>query len=346
LKTVAIAHPHPSDCLNCGTAVQANFCGHCGQDTAGHMPSAAEFLHEFVGHYVALENKLLKTLSLLLFKPGRLTRDYLEGKRVRYVLPLRLYLTLSVIFFAIFKWQAHHFDDHLTTPNLTVQQQKVSEKDLEQAGADLAAAKKDAGVAGGAAVAAGEKVVDKLKQKAREKREKGEKGEGEEHTTTVGFIDVDAADQAWIAKKISPRVAEKVARFSKMSSGEQWREGENALFEYAPYAIFAMMPVFALYLKVLYLGSGRVYGEHLLFALHTNAFAFLVLILLMLVPSIIPFAHAALWLWLAFYLPTAMRKVYGGSRLATWARWIALMALHLVGMVLAVLGALAMAVLA
>jgi hypothetical protein len=346
LKTEAIVHAHPSDCLNCGTAVHANFCGHCGQDTAGHMPSAMEFLHEFVGHYVALENKLLKTLSLLLFKPGRLTRDYLDGKRVRYVLPLRLYLTLSVIFFAMFKWQAHHVDDHLTTPKVTVQQQKVSEKDLEQAQADLAAAKKEAGVAGGAAVAAAEKVVDKLKQKAREKHAKGEKGEGEEHSTTVGFIDVDTSDQAWIAKNISPGVAEKVARFNKMSSEEQWREGENALFAYAPYAIFAMMPVFALYLKVLYLGSGRVYGEHLLFALHTNAFAFLVLILLMLVPSIIPFAHAALCLWLAFYLPTAMRKVYGGSRLATWARWIALMALHLVGMVLAVLGAMAMAVLA
>jgi hypothetical protein len=131
-----------------------------------------------------------------------------------------------------------------------------------------------------------------------------------------------------------------------MSSEEQWREFQGSLFEYAPYAIFAMMPVFALYLKVLYLGSGRRYGEHLLFALHTNAFAFLILILMMLVPSFIPFVRAGLFLWLTFYLPTAMRKVYGGSRLATWARWIVLMVLHLVGMVLAVFGALAMAVIA
>lgn len=343
LKTDAIAHAHPSNCLNCGTAVQANFCSQCGQDTAAHMPSAMEFLHEFVGHYVALENKLLKTLSLLLFRPGRLTRDYLEGKRVRYVLPLRLYLTLSVIFFALGKWETHHFDGHMARPGVTVQQQKLDPKDMAKARADLEQAKKDVGPAGAAAVSVGEKVVDKLKQKAAQNAKQSADGA---HETHVGFFDMDEHDTAWIATHISPGVADKAAHFSKLSSEEQAHEFEAALFEYAPYAIFAMMPVFALYLKVLYLGSGRMYGEHLLFALHTNAFAYLVLILWMLVPKWVPFAHAVMFFWLLFYLPTAMRKVYGGSRLATWVRWIVLMMLHLVGMALAILGAFALAIVA
>jgi hypothetical protein len=343
LKTDAIAHAHPANCLNCGTAVQANFCSHCGQDTATHMPSAMEFLHEFVGHYVALENKLLKTLSLLLFKPGRLTRDYLEGKRVRYVLPLRLYLTLSVIFFATVKWQAHEFDASLNNHTVTVNQKQVDQKDVDEARAGLEAAKQETGAAGATAVAAGEKVLDKLEKKAQQKREHAADGE---HTTTVGFFDVDEKDRAWLAAHFGQHVADKAAHFNKLSSAEQLREFEHALFGYAPYAIFALMPVFALYLKILYLGSGRMYGEHLLFALHTNAFAFLVLILLMLVPGWIPFSHAALWLWLTFYLPTAMRKVYGKSRLATWWRWIVLMTLHMVSMVAAVIAALAIAVIA
>jgi hypothetical protein len=343
VKTEALAHAPLTNCLNCGTDVHGNFCAHCGQDTAAHMPSAFEFAHEFVGHYVALENKLLKTLSLLLFRPGRLTREYLEGKRVRYVLPLRLYLTLSVIFFAMVKWQAHDLSPGFNKQDVAVQQQKLSEKDLDDAGAELQAAGKEAGAAGGAAISAGEKVVDKLKKKAREKREHAG---GDENTTTVGFFDIDEKDRGWLASHFGQRTADKAAHFNKLSSEEQFREFEHALFGYAPYAIFALMPVFALYLKVLYLGSGRVYGEHLLFALHTNAFAFLVLILLMLMPKWVPFSHAALWLWLTFYLPTAMRKVYGGSRLATWARWMVLMALHLVSMVAAVLGALALAIIA
>jgi hypothetical protein len=342
LKTDAIAHAHPSDCLNCGSAVHANFCAHCGQDTVVHMPSAFEFLHEFVGHYVALENKLLKTLALLLFKPGRLTRDYLEGKRVRYVLPLRLYLTLSLVFFAIVKWEAHDIswhsnDDQASGFRPAVVQPKVSQKDLDQAKADLEDAKKRAGAAGAAAIAVGQKALD---QAQAHKADDAAQDDGH----TIMSLDKDGRD--WVHTHFSPKIAEKIVRFAKRPNEEKLNEAQAALFEFGPYAIFAMMPVFALYLKLLYLGSGRLYGEHLLFALHTNAFAFLVLILLMLVPKWIPFSHAALWLWLTFYLPTAMRKVYGGSRLATWVRWMVLMVLHLVGMVVAVLGALAMAVVA
>ena len=64
-----------------------------GDDAAS--AHAGEFLHEFVGHYVALEGTLWRTLGLLLRHPGRLTREYLDGRRRRYVLPLRLYLTAS-----------------------------------------------------------------------------------------------------------------------------------------------------------------------------------------------------------------------------------------------------------
>ncbi len=52
---------------------------------------------------------------------------------------------------------------------------------------------------------------------------------------------------------------------------------KNTFFAYVPYAMFCLMPVFALYLRLLYLRSGRRYGEHMLFALHANAFAFLLL---------------------------------------------------------------------
>ncbi len=58
-----------------------------------------EFIHEFVGHYVALEGPLWRTLWAMLFLPGRPTREYFIGRRRRYVQPLRLYLSLSLVFF-------------------------------------------------------------------------------------------------------------------------------------------------------------------------------------------------------------------------------------------------------
>jgi hypothetical protein len=92
-------------CRNCGAMPpeDAHFCPVCGQETAVHPPTFGEFVHEFIGHYVAFEGALWRTLGLLLFRPGRLTREYLEGRRRKYVFPLRLYLTISFIFFIVAK---------------------------------------------------------------------------------------------------------------------------------------------------------------------------------------------------------------------------------------------------
>lgn len=86
-------------CPNCGEAFAAarpNFCPACGQETHLRPPRLGEFVQQFGGAYFATEGALWRTLKLLLFKPGELTRQYLAGRRKHYVLPLRLYLSLSV----------------------------------------------------------------------------------------------------------------------------------------------------------------------------------------------------------------------------------------------------------
>jgi hypothetical protein len=94
-------------CRNCGAPAPMNFCPECGQPTRLHPPSLAEFAHEFVSHYVATEGKLWRTLAALLLRPGRLTIEYLAGRRQRYIAPLRLYLAASFIFFAAAQLSSH-----------------------------------------------------------------------------------------------------------------------------------------------------------------------------------------------------------------------------------------------
>jgi hypothetical protein len=290
-------HHAASDCPNCGANVSGNFCHHCGQETVLHPPSTREFLHEFIGHYVALEGKLLQTMKLLLLKPGKLTLEYMRGRRVRYIEPLRVYLTFSLIFFAVFKFMGE--DHHIGDVKLKgVPVIKVDPQD-KKAAAPAASARPDADEGDDKAAAA-----DKTKEDA-----------DKDHSALGSLIEslVDTATD------------ENGAKFKK------------AFFSYAPYAVFAMMPLFALFLKILYLGSGKRYGEHLLFALHTNAFAFLMLTLLIVLPSGIPYAGKLLGLWLVFYLPTAMRRVYGGSRKLTALRWCVLMFFHLTALTIAIL---------
>jgi hypothetical protein len=90
----------PAACPNCSTPLATpcpNFCSVCGQETTVRPPTLGEFAQQFGGAYFSTEGALWRTLRLLLFKPGELTRQYLAGRRKHYVLPLRLYLTVSVV---------------------------------------------------------------------------------------------------------------------------------------------------------------------------------------------------------------------------------------------------------
>jgi hypothetical protein len=299
VNSEAVLHHVASACPNCGANVSGNFCHECGQETVLHPPSTREFLHEFIGHYVALEGKLWKSLGLLLFRPGRLTLEYIKGRRVRYVQPLRLYLTFSLIFFAVMKLGSHSDG---STHASAGKRHTVSE----------VAARQD-------------KKEDRTAILT----------EDSPNEINIGSHDI----RTWLRAR-SPHLGDKADEFAAMSGDQRDKALKAAFYAYVPYAVFFMMPVFAFFLKLLYLGSGRRYGEHLLFALHTNGFAFLTMTLMMLplVPGIVDFA---LWLWLVFYLPTAMRRVYGGSRTLTGLRWIVLMLLHLVTMGAAVFLAVA-----
>lgn len=93
-------------CANCQTPLRhplPNFCGHCGQETSLRAPTVGEFLQQLGGSYISTEGALWRTLWRLLFLPGQLTLEFLAGRRRRFVLPIRLYLTISVLVLLVLK---------------------------------------------------------------------------------------------------------------------------------------------------------------------------------------------------------------------------------------------------
>ncbi len=323
-----------SHCRNCGAAATGNYCPACGQETVLHVPSAREFLHEFIGHYVALEGKLWGTIGLLLFRPGSLTAEYIAGRRVRHIQPLRLYLTLSVLFFALIKYSGSNADlirsDAEVGPANVV---KVAPSAPARAAGDLprSAAPSSAKPPSAAPPSAAPPSGTSLPAPAPITGLKVEDG------NVSGNISVEQTIAA-----INPKWAPKFSAFWHRPDTEQAQILTTAFLDYVPYAMFCMLPLFALYLKILYLGSGKRYGEHLLFALHTNAFAFVLFGAITLAPW--GGVKFLLFIWLASYLPMAMRRVYGGSRKATFGRWLVLMTTHVVVMFSAILGTMLMAV--
>jgi hypothetical protein len=260
-------------CRNCGAPAGGKYCPECGQDTAPHPPTAREFLHEFASHYIAIEGSLWITLKKLLV-PGALTLDYFAGRKRRYVHPLRLYLTASVVFFLVAKVFLPFPAAHVTvTPVVTTTNQGV------------------------------------------------------------GSFQCDAGDR--FCEHVRDRFHERFGTKSRAQAADYVMERLVSLF---PYAMFVLLPVFALLTRAVYWNRPYNYGEHIVFALHVHAFVFFVGAL------VAPFGMPILWtVPAAVYLSAAMAKVFGGRRWPSIARavfvfvaYFLLLAVAIVALVVAI----------
>ena len=97
----ADGHTHEGACLNCGTVLAGPHCHGCGQRAHVHRTLGA-FAHDLLHGVLHFEGKTWRTLPLLVWKPGQLTREYIDGKRARYVSPIALFLFVVFISFAAF----------------------------------------------------------------------------------------------------------------------------------------------------------------------------------------------------------------------------------------------------
>jgi hypothetical protein len=301
-------------CRNCDLFLgekPGNFCPNCGQDTHTHPPSFGEFLHEFVTHYIALEGRLTRTLGLLFLRPGELTIRYFAGRKNRYVLPLRLYITASLLFFILVKFfGAGSLVKH--------------DNDSEQAAAKdpaLLWQSKTGTFKVRPAVPASMKAPDRSQD-----------------ANAQPFLDIVICDPSpSLCTTFRERLKD---RYGTQTVDQVWQQVRDKVIALAPYAMFLMLPLFALITKLLYFTRGRPYGEHVVYALHVHAFAFFLLLAVALVSE-----AATGWLMLggALYFWLAMRRVFGGRWWATSARFAAIGMLYPALLFLAILFTLILA---
>jgi len=103
-------------CLNCGTALIGEFCHACGQ--GGHVHrSLASIGHDLLHGVFHFEGKIWRTVPLLAWRPGRLTREYVDGRRASYVSPIALFLFCVFLMFAVFHATEGHEEPATQTGN-------------------------------------------------------------------------------------------------------------------------------------------------------------------------------------------------------------------------------------
>lgn len=302
-------------CRNCGAPAPGEYCAACGQETQLKLPTARVFLREATGRYFSFDGRMWRTLAALLFRPGFLTREYFLGRRRRYIRPARLFLVLSLALFAAIRLFA-------SAPIIAV---------------DDAVADPDA------------KAPAKSAAKPALKFDEGENGG--DLFNVPGFtihvdrdfnLDIPDANLPW-----KQDLKRRLDHFNKLNRQEKSEQVFLGVVRYGPYAMFVLMPAFALLQMLAYFGRGHRYpdrpsrySEHLVFAAHTHAFLFLVGMLALSIP--VTEVRVALGVWCLLYGFWATKKIYRGRWIGLFARgyvvfvaYITLFALVVVGLLLA-----------
>lgn len=96
-----MSEPQPHACLNCGGALAGPFCAQCGQRDVPAYPTVREMAGDAWRELSGWDGRFVTTVKTLVTRPGQLTVDAVEGRRVRYIKPLRLYLVVSLLYFLL-----------------------------------------------------------------------------------------------------------------------------------------------------------------------------------------------------------------------------------------------------
>ncbi|MEQ8473181.1 MAG: DUF3667 domain-containing protein [Marinoscillum sp.] len=90
-------------CLNCGRKLERTFdyCPSCGQENNDNQISFGRLIKDFFANYFSLDSRFGRSIKPFFFKPGLLTKEFMDGKRVKYANPIRLYLVVSLIHFFV-----------------------------------------------------------------------------------------------------------------------------------------------------------------------------------------------------------------------------------------------------
>ena len=322
------------NCLNCGTALKGPFCYFCGQPDRNFIRFFPVLLRDLMEDLLDLDSRFMRTMKPLLFKPGRLTRDYMQGRRFRYAPPMRLYIFSSIVFFLLAA---------LLSTNSIPLTTSVDENGISILLDEPAAEQQS--------------VEDALNNLPPDVREKVDMDEipvesGDQEVLTSGFKPEDIqfndepwdretnpVDIMWLPDWLNDRINDEVE--GSPYKAEQINENPNLIidkvFDILPATMFVLLPIVALIFKFWYLFAKRYYIEHLIFSLHNHAFLFVSLILILLAnigeSQFTAYSHstaasAMTWVmvvlgsWIPLYMLISLRVVYRQNWLMTIAKFV------------------------
>lgn len=327
-EAVDNGHSHEAACLNCGTALIGSHCHACGQAAHVHKTLAA-FFHDLLHGVFHFEGKIWRTLPLLAWNPGKLTREYIDGRRASYVSPIALFLFVVFLTFAAI----HAVGDPVD----------FNGKGLNIAPRNMAEAVKEA-----------DAKVTAIEAELAAAKAKGERTEGIEGKLTGAMASRDALKEVEAGKLPDAVAAADSASETALAKriNAQWLKlkanPELALYKLQSSAYkytWLLIPLSLPFLWLLFPFSRRFrLYDHTVFVTYSLSFMALLLTVVSMIVARMPGSPAAaLVLYAPFHMYRQLRGTYGLSGFGAWWRTWALTVFALLVLVfwsLALLGML------
>jgi hypothetical protein len=331
-------------CLNCGALVPERYCSRCGQENTEPKEGVGHLIGHFFEDITHFDAKIFVTLKDLVRRPGFLTREYIAGKRVRYLNPIRMYVFISAIFFiAVFAGETEHKpvpDGGQHATNLF--RQGFADSLRGESGEDGPADPGGVATNGGRAEGGAGGVADSVRRVV--EREIAVRLDTTEATVkdpesvnlswgSGGNVVVDLVETRYNTLRQYDSIQNRLPDSSRDKGIMRWLLRNNVRKKEAhghrshirieenfqhtiPKLMFVLLPLFALITGWFYSRKKYFYVQHAIFSLHFHSFVFLLFLVTLLLSKLITNDWVGVGVMLvAFllvfvYLVAALRGMY------------------------------------
>ncbi len=336
-----------TQCLNCEHSLDKSdqYCPNCGQVNSTKKLSFSDFFNEFFAGLFAYDSRIRRTFNTLLFHPGKISRDYIKGKRMRYANPFRFYLSASIIFFIL--WNFTNSFEGFTTGLDTgsVDNEELTGEQLEDLRRDLQKIP---------TIDSSPIPVDSVLLNRMDNRSKSYQDfyVSEDKMDSLGLLNsftqqVKLYDKFYKETNIQDPVQAVDSLSHENSTYNEWlyskvvdfnfvKSNPKIFFDYflskLPFIIFFYLPVFALFIWLLYIRRPFNYMEHLIFTFHIQTTFFVLMGFSMLLDFIFrtDMLTGIMIIVFLFYLYKAMRNFYLQGRFKSLVKFILLNVIFLI----------------
>lgn len=333
-------------CANCETQFSGRYCPNCGQSLEEYDKPFGFILYNFLGDFFAFDMRFFRTLVALLFKPGYLSKVYVDGRRVKFAPPFRIFVFVSFVLFLLLQ--------NYTNRGLTT----VLDKDLGERAGSI-----DSILVVSTDSLTGAMVNEMNKEElAAANSFLQENGISADSTVSDDELSLnlnlesfkDTRDLRHALAKVAINLEEKLeteedpeTRAKLHEQIQLCRSPEQAnakILKYISWAFFLLLPLFALLLKFMYIRRKQNYMRHLIFSIHIHSFIYLVMTLIVALYMTVPGNLETITSIIVFVLPVytviAMKRFYQQSVRKTIFKFLVVSFFYNIIFLLVVVGAI------